>query len=143
LKKSADGRVTPRTSIAQGSYGARSFAVRIPHARIVKINVSKARNVPGVKAIATGEHAEDWYIGKQIRDMLVLCRDVVRFVGDRVAAVAVETLDAAEQAVSLIDVVYEEVPAVFDPLEAIKAYGEEDAVGQPSERGAPWVLRNQ
>jgi CO/xanthine dehydrogenase Mo-binding subunit len=53
--------------------------------------------------------------------MPVLCWDVVRFVGDRVAAVAAETIDAAEEALSLIDVAYEELPAVFDPLEAMQA----------------------
>src|ERR1044071_5370062 len=92
-----------------------------PHARIVRIDISKARSVPGVKAIVTGADANDWFIGKQIRDMPVLCRDVVRFVGDRVAAVAAETLDAAEEAIHQIDVCYDELAAVFGPLEAIKA----------------------
>jgi carbon-monoxide dehydrogenase large subunit len=92
-----------------------------PHARIARVDVSKARETPGVKAIVTGEDAKGCYVGKQIRDMPVLCRDVARFVGDRVAAVAAETLDAAEEAASLIDVEYEELPAVFDPLEAMQA----------------------
>jgi carbon-monoxide dehydrogenase large subunit len=92
-----------------------------PHARIVKVDVSRARQVPGVAAIVTGEDAKGSYIGKQIRDMPVLCWDVVRFIGDRVAAVAAETREAAEEAVHLIDVEYEELPAVFDPLEAMQA----------------------
>ena len=92
-----------------------------PHARILKVDVSRARNVPGVEAIVTGEDAKGSYIGKQIRDMPVLCWDIVRFIGDRVAAVAAETRDAAEEAVSLIDVEYEELPAVFDPFEAMQA----------------------
>jgi carbon-monoxide dehydrogenase large subunit len=92
-----------------------------PHARILRVDVSKARKVPGIKAIVTGEDAEGCYIGKQIRDMPALCRGVVRFIGDRVAAVAAETREAAEEAVSLIDVEYEELPAVFDPLEAMQA----------------------
>ncbi|OGP95320.1 MAG: hypothetical protein A2W10_05240, partial [Deltaproteobacteria bacterium RBG_16_55_12] len=50
----------------------------------------------------------------------VLCWEVVRFVGDRVAAVAADTPDAAEDALGLIDVEYEELPAVFDPLEAMQ-----------------------
>ena len=58
-------------------------------------------------------------IGKQIRDLPVLCWDKARFVGDRVAAVAAETVDAAEEAIQLIDVDYEILPAVFDPLEAM------------------------
>jgi CO/xanthine dehydrogenase Mo-binding subunit len=92
-----------------------------PHARILKVDVSRARQVPGVAAIVTGEDAKGSYIGKQIRDMPVLCWDVVRFIGDRVAAVAAETRDAAEEAVNLIDVEYDELPAVFDPLEAMQA----------------------
>jgi CO/xanthine dehydrogenase Mo-binding subunit len=91
-----------------------------PHARIRHIDTSNARHVPGVKAIITGADVKGCFIGKMIRDMPVLCWDVVRFVGDRVAAVAADSLDAAEEAVSRIDVDYEELPAVFDPLEAMQ-----------------------
>src|SRR5687767_15235302 len=90
-----------------------------PHARIRSVDISKARQVPGVHAIITGEDVKGHLIGKQIRDMPVLCWDKVRFAGDRVAAVAAETLDAAEEALHLIDVDYEPLPAVFDPLEAM------------------------
>src|SRR4029453_16351336 len=92
-----------------------------PHARILHMNTANARKVPGVKAIVTGEDTRGLYIGKQIRDMPVLCWETVRFVGDRVAAVAAETLDAAEAAVSLIEVEYEQMAAVFDPLEAMQS----------------------
>jgi CO/xanthine dehydrogenase Mo-binding subunit len=91
-----------------------------PHARIRQVDAAKARKVPGVKALVTGEDTRGLYIGKQIRDMPVLCWDVVRFVGDRVAAVAAETIEAAEEAVAAIDVDYEPLPAVFDPLEAME-----------------------
>src|SRR5689334_17384558 len=90
-----------------------------PHARIRTVNVSHAANISGVKAIITGADAKGFLIGKQIRDMPVLCWDKVRFVGDRVAAVAAETADAAEEAVHAIDVDYELLPAVFDPIEAM------------------------
>src|SRR5574341_56070 len=91
-----------------------------PHARIRRVDVTKARRVTGVKAGVTGADIPGRLIGKQIRDMPVLCWDVVRFVGDRVAAVAAESLDAAEEAVDSIDVEYEQLPAVFDPLEAMR-----------------------
>ena len=91
-----------------------------PHARIRRIDVSKAHAVPGVRAIVTGQDVPGHFIGKQIRDMPVLCWDVVRFIGDRVAAVAADSPDAAEEAVSLIDVGYEQLPAVFDPLESMQ-----------------------
>src|SRR3972149_3912732 len=90
-----------------------------PHARIRRIDVSKARQVPGVKAVITGQEIPGRFMGKKIRDMPVLCWEVVRFVGDRVAAVAADTIEAAEEALGLIDVEYEELPAVFDPLEAM------------------------
>lgn len=91
-----------------------------PHARIERIDVSKARQVAGVKAVITGADARGCLIGKQIRDMPALCWDRVRFVGDRVAAVAAETVEAAEEALGLIDVDYQQLPAVFDPLEAMQ-----------------------
>lgn len=90
-----------------------------PHARIRRVDISPAEKVPGVKAIITGADVKGFLVGKQIRDMPVLCWDKVRFVGDRVAAVAAETVDAAEEALHLIDVEYEPLPAVFDPLEAL------------------------
>jgi CO/xanthine dehydrogenase Mo-binding subunit len=91
-----------------------------PHARIRRIDTAKARRLPGVKAIITGEDVKGCFIGKMIRDMPVLCWDTVRFVGDRVAAVAADSLDIAEEAINLIDVEFEQLPAVFDPLEAAR-----------------------
>ena len=90
------------------------------HARIKNIDTSKARQVPGVKAIVTGKDEPEHYQGKSIRDIPVLCWDKVRFVGDRVAAVAADSRDVAEEAVNLIEVEYEELPAVFDVLEAMQ-----------------------
>ena len=90
-----------------------------PHARIRRIDASRARQVPGVKAVITGQEIPGHLMGKMIRDMPVLCWEVARFVGDKVAAVAAETLEAAEEALGLITVEYEELQAVFDPLEAM------------------------
>ena len=92
-----------------------------PHARIVAVDASGAWGVPGVKAVVTGTDEPGLLMGKVLRDMPVLCWDRVRYVGDRVAAVAAETLEAAEQALGLIAVEYEVLPAVFDPLEAMRA----------------------
>jgi CO/xanthine dehydrogenase Mo-binding subunit len=91
-----------------------------PHARILRVDVAKAWSIEGVKAIVTGKDEPNHYQGKSIRDIPVLCWDKVRFIGDRVAAVAAESRDAAEEALNLIEVEYEELPAVFDPLEAMK-----------------------
>ena len=78
------------------------------------------RGAPGVRAVVTGPETPHRYVGKMIRDMPVLCWDVVRYVGDRVAAVAADTVEAAEEALALIEVEYVELPAVFDPLEAMQ-----------------------
>ena len=90
-----------------------------PHARIRRIDASAAWRVPGVKAVVTGQDAPGHYMGKVLRDMPILCWDRVRYIGDRVAAVAAETPEAAEEALKLIEVDYEVLPAVFDPLQAM------------------------
>ncbi|MCI0812077.1 MAG: xanthine dehydrogenase family protein molybdopterin-binding subunit [Chloroflexi bacterium] len=90
-----------------------------PHARIRGFDTTAARAVPGVMAVITGEDARGFYQGKVLRDLPVLCWDRVRYIGDRVAAVAAETPEAAEEALLLIEVDYEELPAVFDPMEAM------------------------
>jgi len=91
-----------------------------PHARIVNIDASRARAIPGVRAVVTGRDAGGRYQGKSIQDIPVLCWDKARFIGDRVAAVAAETREEAEEAAALVDVEYEELPAVFDPVKAME-----------------------
>jgi carbon-monoxide dehydrogenase large subunit len=91
------------------------------HARIVKVDASKARQLPGVHAVLTGEDVRGHYIGKRLRDEPLLAWDRVRFVGDKVAAVAADDEDVAEQALSLIEVEYEPLPAVTDPRKALEA----------------------
>jgi CO/xanthine dehydrogenase Mo-binding subunit len=91
-----------------------------PHARIVSIDASRVWEVEGVRAVITGKDIPGLLMGKNIRDTPVLCWDKVRFAGDRVAAVAAETPDAAEEALGHIQVEYEELPAVFDPLAAME-----------------------
>ncbi len=103
-----------------GTLWGRILRSPYPHARIARLDASRAWSVPGVRAVVTGQDIPGHYIGKVLRDMPVLCWDRVRYVGDRVAAVAAETEEAAAQALNLIEVEYEELPAVFDPIEALK-----------------------
>lgn len=91
-----------------------------PHARIVSIDTSRAKQLPGVHAVLTSADLPDTRTGRALRDFPVLARDKVRFVGEKVAAVAAESPDIAEEALTLIDVEYEELPAVFDPIEAMQ-----------------------
>jgi CO/xanthine dehydrogenase Mo-binding subunit len=92
-----------------------------PHARarIVRIDTSKAKALLGVHAVLTG-HDLDYRVGLYVVDKDVLARDVVRHFGEAVAAVAAETVEIASKAVGLIDVEYEVLPPVLDPMEAIK-----------------------
>ncbi len=96
------------------------------HARIVAIDDSKARSLPGVRAVLHHQNvARVRYAsgGQSYPNPLpydqVSFDDKVRFVGDRVAAVAAESVEIATEALELIDVTYEVLPAVFDENEAI------------------------
>ena len=96
-------------------------------------------------AVITAGDLPDLLVGRRMFDMPVLARDRVRFIGEKVAAVAAIDADVAEEALGLIDVEYEDLPAVFDPVEAIAAgapvlhenVGAYD--GAPSERPHPNV----
>ncbi|HEY2918505.1 MAG TPA: xanthine dehydrogenase family protein molybdopterin-binding subunit, partial [Candidatus Binatia bacterium] len=91
----------------------------IAHGRIKNIDVSKALALPGVKAVITGADLAGTKIGKKIVDMPLLADEVVRYVGEKVAAVAAESETIAEDALDLIEVEYEDLPIVTDPLEAM------------------------
>jgi len=91
-----------------------------PHALIKEIDPSKARALPGVAAVLTHEDipGKNRY-GAFIRDRPVLCDDKVRYVGDPVALVVATSQEEAEKALSLIEVNYEKLPAVTDPVQAL------------------------
>jgi CO/xanthine dehydrogenase Mo-binding subunit len=91
----------------------------LPYARITRIDVTAARALPGVHAILTGLDIPDRLAGRSLADVPILCRDVVRFIGDPVAAVAAETSAIAQQALGLIEVEYDELKPVFEPRQAI------------------------
>ncbi|HME44842.1 MAG TPA: molybdopterin cofactor-binding domain-containing protein [Syntrophorhabdales bacterium] len=97
-----------------------------PHAKIVSIDYSEALKLPGVITVVTGK--EDtlgvrqgiWRRYKDLCDEAILTVDKVRYIGEPVAAVAAVTEEIAEQALDLINVEYEVLPFVDDPMEAIK-----------------------
>jgi 4-hydroxybenzoyl-CoA reductase alpha subunit len=92
------------------------------HARIMKIDTSRAEALEGVRAVITHKDTPGikFSFFPFFADKFPLCKDKVRYIGDEVAAVAAESVEIAERAVSLIDVEYEFLPAVFDPEEAMK-----------------------
>ena len=91
----------------------------IAHGRIRKIDIARAAALPGVKAVLTGVDLAGARIGKKIVDMPLLAHEVVRYAGEKVAAVAAETEAVAEAALELIDVEYEDLPVLTDPLAAM------------------------
>lgn len=84
-----------------------------PHARVVKIDASRALELPGVHAVLTPDEVLGLRMGKRLLDEPLLASDRALYIGDKVAAVAAEDEDIAEQALALIEVEYEELPAVF------------------------------
>ncbi len=94
------------------------FAGR-PHARIVDIDLTAAKQVPGVVAILTAEDVPVNEYGLIIYDQPVLCGDVVRCVADQVACVIAETEESAIEARDKIRVVYEDLPILTDPIAAM------------------------
>lgn len=91
------------------------------HARIISIDASKALALPGVKSVVTGKDTEGvkWGVFAYTRDQQFLQTDKVRYIGDEVAGVAAVDEDTAQKALDLIDVIYEELPAVYDPMAAM------------------------
>ncbi len=97
----------------------------VAHARIVSIDTSKAAALPGVRCVMTGEDTPkikygNWRLFPETQDEYPLTFDKVRFIGDEVAAVAAVDPDIAEEALGLIKVEYEELPAIFDVDSAIR-----------------------
>jgi CO/xanthine dehydrogenase Mo-binding subunit len=86
-----------------------------PHARIIRIDTAKARALPGVGAVVTAEDAPQVRYGAYLHDRFIFAREVVRYFGEPVAAVAAIDPQTAEQAAGLIEVEYEDLPAVFEP----------------------------
>jgi len=96
----------------------------VAHARITAIDTAAARALPGVHAVITGPDVAGRLgmsnrYGRVLSDQQVLADGIVRFAGEPVAAVAAADRDTAEEALRLIDVTYEELPAVFTPEEAL------------------------
>ena len=91
----------------------------LPHANILSIDTSAAVNHPDVRAVVTGRDIEMGYYGYELQDQRVFALEKVRYLGEPVAAVAAVTPDAAREAAALVKVEYEELPAVFDPEEAM------------------------
>jgi CO/xanthine dehydrogenase Mo-binding subunit len=107
-----------------GMLAARVLRSPLPHARIVSINTDAAKAAAGVVAVLTaadfdGPDAPTLLYGFKDKDQPVVARERVRYVGEPVALVAAETLAEADEALALVEVEYEELPAVYSVADAM------------------------
>ncbi len=126
VRKDGAGKVTGETkffsdmSFPKMLY-AKAARSKYPHALIKKISTEKAEAVPGVVAVLTHKDVPGFNgFGIVVPDQPVLCQDKVRYLGDAVAVIAAENLEAAERAAQLVEVEYEPLPVVSDPVEAME-----------------------
>ena len=122
----APGKVTGRLKYAgdmtmPGMLHVQVLRSPYPHARIVSIDTSAAEAIEGVEGVITSADVpgQDGF-GVFVNDQPIMARGKVRYVGEAVAAVAAEDLLTAKRAAAAIKVVYEPLPAVFDPFEAMR-----------------------
>ena len=104
-----------------GTLHAKLLRSPYPHAKILRVDVARARAAPGVRAVVTSADL-DWcdpYYGPAFRDRPILAIEVARYEGEPVAAVVAESESAAAQALELIEIAYEELPAVTTLEEAL------------------------
>jgi CO/xanthine dehydrogenase Mo-binding subunit len=117
-KVTGSGRYAADLTLTGQAYAKFRYADH-PHARIVRIDVSKARAVPGVVAVLTQDDLPDVRFGGLVQDRTLFAKDVVRFEGEIVAGVAALSEEAATEAARLIEVGYEPLPAVSDFVAAM------------------------
>ncbi|MCI0478829.1 MAG: 2Fe-2S iron-sulfur cluster-binding protein, partial [Anaerolineales bacterium] len=119
-KVTGAAKYTDDYSFSDMLWGA-TLRAKFPHAKILNIDTSKAKALPGVHAVLT--HADvpgSKNHGLIYNDWPVLCYDKVRYQGDAVALVAADTREIAQRALDLIEVEYEELPVVDNPVDALK-----------------------
>jgi CO/xanthine dehydrogenase Mo-binding subunit len=119
-KVTGSGRYTADLTLT-GMLAAKFLYAGIAHARITKLDVSAARAIPGVMAVLTDVDVPDVRFGPFVQDRTLFARDVVRFEGEVIAAVAATTAAIAQQAVDAIVVEYEALPVVTDLETALTA----------------------
>jgi CO/xanthine dehydrogenase Mo-binding subunit len=99
---------------------AKLFRSSVPHAKIRRLDVSRARELSGVAAVLTAEDVPRKRFGFTVQDEQILASEKVRYVGDVIAAVAAVDDEIADQAIGLIECDYDNLPAVLTPNEALQ-----------------------
>lgn len=139
-KVTGTGRYTADVDLRGQLHAAFRYADH-PHARIRRVDASRARALPGVLAVLTHEDVPDVLYGALVQDRRLFAKEAVRFEGDIVAGVAALTPELAREAAALVEVEYEPLPAVTDFERAMaedaplvhpewEAYEGEEALGR-------------
>lgn len=139
--------MTPRVDARDKASGASIYAADVQlfgtahvtvvrsleaHARITDIDTEPARSMPGVVGVFTADDLNAGTYGRRVRDVPVLARDKVRFLGERIAAVVAESRQQADQAARLVQVDYDQLPAVTDASKALRSEA-------PAVHETPWA----
>lgn len=103
----------------------------VPHARIGRLDLAAARSAPGVIGVFSAHDVASATFGRRVRDIPILARGKVRFIGERVVAVVAETRELAEEAALQVEIEYEELPAALSAPEAL-------APNAPAVHDSPW-----
>jgi len=121
-KEKVTGKIKyPSDQYSENLIWGKVLRSKYPHALIKKIDISKALKLNGVVAVLTYKDIPGLNgFGIAIQDQPVLCYDKVRYIGDAVALVACETKELLDKAIDLIEVDYEPLPVVEDPLKALE-----------------------
>jgi carbon-monoxide dehydrogenase large subunit len=137
--------------VLQGMVHAAMLRSPHAHARIKRIDASKARKAPGVVAVYTSAEVDNlqpvpcaWLLPNanlKIAVYSAICKDVVRYVGDIVAVVVAETVPQTYDALELIEVDYEPLPSVTDPEQANKPGAPQLHADVPNNEAFHWVLK--
>jgi CO/xanthine dehydrogenase Mo-binding subunit len=120
------GKVTGRAKFAADYNAGHQLVGRVlrskhPHAKITRLDVTRAKALPGVEAVITAADIPgEKVFGIVVKNQAILASDRVRYLGDGVALVAAATREIAEEALSLMTVEYEPLPVVTDPEEAMR-----------------------
>lgn len=129
VDKVTGGKSYPVNFVMPGMLHAKMLRSPFPHATIVSIDTSAAESMPGVKAVLTPAEVPQrkftnvFFVPTDTKSMpqdLLIMSDTVRYAGQPVAAIAATSAEVAEQALELIEVEYEELPAVLDPEKAME-----------------------
>ena len=120
-------KVTGRATYAADVYLPGILACKLlpsthNHAKIVSIDTTTAAALPGVRAVITGTDFPDVRFGSgALRDRYIMPRDTVNFIGEPIAAVAADDEATAQEALELIEVVYEDLPAIVNPIDSMQS----------------------